>query len=171
MFFFLLFFDSGNYELHLSDISVGYISFSDFSAHGRGFTICFWLKTAHSGFFIEYAVAASIEQNATLVLGLYFHTHSFDILFGSIRRYQTIFLKEYIIKVYSLTIKRMRKRFTSMKRFSLVFSFKCGVCSFSVSFGVAHFPLSDASAGNYGCCLHHHRLDIRFDEYNFHDSL
>lgn len=91
--FFLLLFDSDNYEIHLPDISVGYVSFSDFSARGRGFTICFWLKTVHSGFFIEYAVAASIEQNATLVLGLYFHKHSFDILFGSIRRYHIIFLK------------------------------------------------------------------------------
>ena len=93
VFFFLLLFDSDNYEIHLPDFSVGYVSFSDFSARGRGFTICFWLKTVHSGFFIEYAVAASIEQNATLVLGLYFHKHSFDVLFGSIRRYQIIFLK------------------------------------------------------------------------------
>ena len=81
-------FDSGNYEIYLPDISIGYVSFSDLSACGRGFTMCFWLKTAHSGFFIEYAVAASRGQNATLVLRLYFHNHSFDILFGSIRRYQ-----------------------------------------------------------------------------------
>ena len=80
-------FDSGNYEIYLPDTSIGYVSFSDFSAPDRGFTMCFWLKTAHSGFFIEYAVAASREQNATLVLGLYFHNHSFDIQFGSIRRY------------------------------------------------------------------------------------
>ena len=79
---------SGNYEIYLPDIIIGYVSFSDLSARGRGFTMCFWLKTAHSGFFIEYAVAASREQNATLVMGLYFHKDSFDILFASIRRYQ-----------------------------------------------------------------------------------
>jgi len=93
LFVFLLFFDAGNYEIHFYDFSVGYVSFSDFSARGRGFTICFWLKTTHSGFFIEYEVAASREENATLVLGLYFHNHSFDILFGSITRYQRIFLR------------------------------------------------------------------------------
>ena len=89
IFYFLFFaiFDSGNYEIYLPDISIGYVSFSDFSSRGRGFTICFWLKTAHGGFFIEYAVAASREQNPTLVLGLCFYKSSFDILFGSIRRY------------------------------------------------------------------------------------
>ena len=89
LFYFLFFaiFDSDNYEIYLPDISIGYVSFSDFFSRGRGFTICFWLKTAHSGFFIEYAVAASKEQNATLVLGLYFYKRSFDFLFGSIRRY------------------------------------------------------------------------------------
>ena len=102
MFVFLLFFDVGNYEIHLLDVSVGYVSFSDFSARGRGFTICFWLKTAHSGFFIEYEVAASREQNATLVhvLGLHFHNHSFDILFGSITRYQIISLGNIICILY-----------------------------------------------------------------------
>jgi len=89
----LLFFDAGNYEIHLHDFGVVYVSLSDFSARGRGLTICFWLKTTHSGFFIEYKVAASGEQNATLVLGLHFHNHSFDLLFGSITRYQLIFLK------------------------------------------------------------------------------
>ena len=83
-------FDSGNYEIYLPDISIGYVSFSDVSSRGRDFTICFWLKTAYSGFFIEYAVAASREQNATLVLGLCFDKRSFDILFGSIRRYNNI---------------------------------------------------------------------------------
>lgn len=85
-------FDSGNYEIHLPDISGGYVSFPHFPWRGSDFTICFWLKTKHSGFFIEYEVAASIEQNVTLVLGLYFHSRSFEILFGSIRRYQIIFL-------------------------------------------------------------------------------
>ena len=88
LFFFFAIFDSGNYEIYLPDISIGYLSFSIlFSSRGRDFTICFWLKTAQGGFFIEYAVAASREQNATLLLGLHFYKHSFDILFGSIKRY------------------------------------------------------------------------------------
>ena len=86
LFLFFAIFYSDNYEIYLPDISIGYVSFSDFSSSGRGFTICFWLKTAYSGFFIEYAVAASREQNATLMLGLYFYKRSFDTLFGSIRR-------------------------------------------------------------------------------------
>jgi len=89
---FFVIFDSGNYEIHLPDISVGYVSFPHFPWRGSDFTICFWLKTKHSGFFIEYEVVSSIEQNATLVLGLYFHNSNFEILFGSIRRYHIIFL-------------------------------------------------------------------------------
>ena len=81
---------AGNYEIHLPDISFGYVSFPNFTWPSGDFTICFWLKTKHSGFFIEYEVALSIEQNATLVLGLYFHNRSFELLFGNIRRYQTI---------------------------------------------------------------------------------
>ena len=83
-------FHTGNYEIHLPDISVGYVSFPQFPWPSGDFTICFWLKTKHSGFFIEYEVAISIEQNATLVLGLYFYNRHFEILFGNIRRYQTI---------------------------------------------------------------------------------
>ncbi|KAL9987547.1 hypothetical protein ACROYT_G001872 [Oculina patagonica] len=74
-----------NYEIHLPDSSLGYVSFSDISSSGSGFTICFWLKTENSGFFIEYKVAASIEQNATLVLGVYCGSHAFDIVFGNKR--------------------------------------------------------------------------------------
>ena len=87
IFFFFAIFDLGNYEIYLPDISIGYVSFSDLSSRGGGLTMCFWLKTAHSGFFIEYTVAASREQNATLVLGLYFHNHSFEIVSAIIRRY------------------------------------------------------------------------------------
>lgn len=79
--------DSGYYELHLLDSSLGYVTFTDISSSGKGFTICFWLKTQHSGFFIEYKVAASVEQNATLVLGIYCGNHTFDIIFGNKRRY------------------------------------------------------------------------------------
>ena len=93
-------FDTGNYEIHLSDISVGYVSFPHFPWRGGDFTICFWLKTKHSGLFIEYEVASSMEQNATLVLGLYFHNHSFEVLFGSIRRYQTIVSHCLEIKIF-----------------------------------------------------------------------
>ena len=83
-------FSSGNYEIHLPDISFGYVSLPHFPWPNGDFTICFWLKTKQSGFFIEYEVAFSIKQNATLVLGLYFHNRSFEVLFGNIRRYQTI---------------------------------------------------------------------------------
>ena len=99
-FCFFAIFDSGNYEIYLPDISIGHVSFSDLSSRGRGFTMCFWLKTAHSGFFIEYSVAASREQDATLVLGLYFHNHSFDILFGSIRRYNNNNIIDYTLYIF-----------------------------------------------------------------------
>jgi len=89
---FSVIFDSGNFEIHLPDISVGYVSFPHFPWRGSDFTICFWLKTKHSGFFIEYEVVTSLEQNATLALGLYVHNGSFEILFGSIKRYQINFL-------------------------------------------------------------------------------
>ena len=82
-------FSSGNYEIHLPDISFGYVSLPHFPWPNGDFTVCFWLKTKQSGFFIEYEVAFSIKQNATLVLGLYFHNLSFEVLFGNIRRYQT----------------------------------------------------------------------------------
>ena len=62
-------FDSGNYEVHLPGVNLGYVSFSDIAHLEVGFTLCFWLKTAHSGFFIEYKVTK--EQNETLVLGVY----------------------------------------------------------------------------------------------------
>ena len=43
-----------------------------------------------SDVFIEYEVALSIGQKATLVLRLNFHNRSFEVLFGNIRIYQTI---------------------------------------------------------------------------------
>ena len=82
--------DPGNYEIHLPDSSLGYVSFSDISPNNDGFTICFWLKTEYSGFFIEYKGAASKEQNATLVLGVYCGDYNFNIQFGDKRRYSTV---------------------------------------------------------------------------------
>ncbi|KAJ7371535.1 hypothetical protein OS493_024875 [Desmophyllum pertusum] len=73
-------FDPGNYEIHLPDIDLGYVSFSDISPLHVGFTLCVWLKTKHSGFFIEYKVAT--EENETLVLGIYLRKQHFWISTG-----------------------------------------------------------------------------------------
>ena len=35
----------------------------------------------------------------------------------------------------------------------------------------SQFTLWDVPAGNRGSCIHHLRLDICFDEYNYHDSM
>jgi len=77
-------FDPGNYEIHLPDIDLGYVSFSDVSPLRVGFTLCFWLKTEHSGFFIEYKVAS--EQNETLVLGVYCHNDTLVLKLKKTRR-------------------------------------------------------------------------------------
>lgn len=61
--------DPGNFEIDLPDVDVGYLSFYDIASLDVGFTLCFWLKTEHSGFFIEYK--AIKEQNESLVLGVY----------------------------------------------------------------------------------------------------
>ena len=101
-------FDSGDYEIHLPDNSVFHVSFPRFQRRDGDFTICLWLKTKHSGFFIEYEVTASIKQNAALVLGLSFHKGSLEILFGSIRRYQTTSSHCFLsvtMKIHSMVIK------------------------------------------------------------------
>ncbi|XP_022809604.1 uncharacterized protein LOC111346591 [Stylophora pistillata] len=75
----------GNYEIHFTDSSRGYVSFSDIVPAKGGFTICFWLQTENAGFFVEYRTAASADQNETLTLGLYCGNNTFDILFGNQR--------------------------------------------------------------------------------------
>ena len=61
--------EPGNYEIDLPDVDVGYLSFYDIASLDKGFTLCFWLKTEHSGFFIEYKVTK--EQKESLALGVY----------------------------------------------------------------------------------------------------
>lgn len=61
--------DPGNYEIDLPHVEVGYLSFYDIASLAVGFTLCFWLKTDNSGFFIEYKVTK--EQDESLVLGVY----------------------------------------------------------------------------------------------------
>lgn len=70
-------FDPRNYEIHLPDIDLGYASFSESSSLHKGFTLCFWLKTSHNGFFIEYKVAK--ERGGSLQLGCYFSNDIFVI--------------------------------------------------------------------------------------------
>lgn len=66
-----------NYEIHLPDVNVGNVSFSDISPLLHGFTLCFWLKTAHTGFFIEYKVAS--EEGESFVLEFYFSNNTFPV--------------------------------------------------------------------------------------------
>ncbi|XP_078357060.1 uncharacterized protein LOC144641914 [Oculina patagonica] len=73
--------DGGDYEIHLPDIDLGYVSFSDISPLHLGFTMCFWLKTAYSGFFIEYNLVT--KQNETLLLGVYCHNNIFRTQLGN----------------------------------------------------------------------------------------
>ena len=52
-----------------------------------GFTLCFWIKTKFDGFFTEYKVISSEdEEEAT---GFYFHKHTLEILLNRKQRYYT----------------------------------------------------------------------------------
>lgn len=77
-------FDSGNYEIDLPDVDLGYLSFYDIARLHVGFTLCFWLRTEHSGFFIEYKVAK--EQNESLLLGVYCLNNSVSTQLANKRR-------------------------------------------------------------------------------------
>ena len=92
-------FDPGNYEIHLPGIDLGYVSFSDISPLHLGFTLCFWLKTEYSGFFIEYKVAT--EQNESLVLGVYCGNNTFEVQLEKKGRYKHNFF-ESILRYISL---------------------------------------------------------------------
>jgi len=76
--------DRGNYEIHLPNVDLGYVSFSDVSPLHVGFTLCFWLKTEYNGFFIEYKIAT--EQNETLVLAVYCRNNTFVFKLENTRR-------------------------------------------------------------------------------------
>ena len=69
--------DPDNYEILLPHDDLGDVSFSDISPLHHGFTLCFWLKTAHTGFFIAYKVTS--QQSETLVLGFSFVNNTFQI--------------------------------------------------------------------------------------------
>lgn len=69
--------DLDNYELHLPDERLGYVSLLDIPPLYVGLTSCFWLNTVHSGFVIEYKVAS--EQNESTVLGFYYDKSTFRI--------------------------------------------------------------------------------------------
>ena len=84
-FFSLELLDPGNYEIHLPDIDLGYVSFSDIPSLRLGFTLCFWLNASYSGFFIEYKVAT--QKNDTLVLGVYCGNNTFEIQLKKKMRY------------------------------------------------------------------------------------
>ncbi|PFX15365.1 G-protein coupled receptor GRL101 [Stylophora pistillata] len=64
--------DDNNFEAHLPDSEYGYISVSDVVLDECCFTICFWLKTADRGFFMEYKTAGSAEENEALVFEIYY---------------------------------------------------------------------------------------------------
>ena len=76
--------DLDNYEIHLPDESLGYVSLSDIPPLYVGLTSCFWLNTVHSGFVIEYKVVS--EQNESTVLGFYYDKRTFRIHFYKIIR-------------------------------------------------------------------------------------
>lgn len=82
--------DPGDYELHLPDVKLGYVLLSDISPLHLDFTLCFWLKTQYSGFFIEHKIAT--EQIETLVLGIYCDNDTFTFQLGNRRRYQDCFI-------------------------------------------------------------------------------
>ena len=71
--------DLDNYEIHLPDESLGYVSLSDIPPLYVGLTSCFWLNTVHSGFVIEYKVEST-------VLGFYYDKSTFRIHFYKIIR-------------------------------------------------------------------------------------
>lgn len=80
--------DPDNYELHLPDSNVSDVSFSDISPLPHGFTLCFWLKTAHAGFFIEYKVAS--EQGDSLEFAFYCDNNTVGVQLDKNRRYQEV---------------------------------------------------------------------------------
>ncbi|XP_022807964.1 uncharacterized protein LOC111344965 [Stylophora pistillata] len=71
------FFDPENYEIQLPDFDPGYVSFSGISPLLKGFTLCFWIKTSHDGFFIEYKVPR--EQGESLQLGCYIGNDTLEL--------------------------------------------------------------------------------------------
>ena len=76
--------DLDNYEIHLPEERLGYVSLSDIPPLYDGLTSCFWLNTVHSGFVIEYKVVS--EQNESTVLGFYYDKSTFRIHFYKILR-------------------------------------------------------------------------------------
>ena len=78
-----------DYEIHLPDFSLGYVSFSDISPLRYGFTLCFWLKTTYNGFFIEYKVAS--EQNESIVLRFCCGNNTFRIHLDKTRYFGVCF--------------------------------------------------------------------------------
>ena len=76
-----------NYHIKLPNSSRGYISFSDISPMEIGFTLCFWIKTKFDGFFTEYKVISSEDEEAAI--GFYFHKHTLEILLNRKQRYYT----------------------------------------------------------------------------------
>ena len=80
-------FDPENYEIQLPDFDLGYVSFSGISPLLRGFTLCFWIKTTHDGFFIEYKVPR--EQGESLQLGCYVGNETIKLQLKTTRRCET----------------------------------------------------------------------------------
>ena len=69
--------DLDDYEIHLPEERLGYVSLSDIPPLYDGLTSCFWLNTVHSGFVIEYKNASG--QNESTVLGFYCDKSTFRI--------------------------------------------------------------------------------------------
>ncbi|RMX55729.1 hypothetical protein pdam_00025118, partial [Pocillopora damicornis] len=82
--------DNNNFEVLLPDSEYGYISLSDVILDQCCFTICFWLKTASSGFYTEYNNAGSAKENKTLVFGIYCGNNTFSLQSGSERSEQSM---------------------------------------------------------------------------------
>ena len=80
------FFEADDYEIHLPEANISNVSFSDISPLSFGFTLCFWLKTSHAGFFIEYKVAS--EQGESLLLGFYSGNNTFRVHLDKRARYR-----------------------------------------------------------------------------------
>ena len=69
--------DRDDYEIHLPEERLGYVSLSDIPPLYDGLTSCFWLNTVHSGFVIEHKNASG--QNESTVLGFYCDKSTFRI--------------------------------------------------------------------------------------------
>lgn len=89
--------EADDYEIHLQDTNISVVSFSDISYLYFGFTLCFWLKSEHTGFFIEYKV--TFQQGGSFELGLYCGNNTFSVHDETTKRYKKTFLQKLIFNL------------------------------------------------------------------------